>query len=228
MSQPRAIVWAIGCAAAVMLYGCTPARAHSTAGAERSVHTDHNGSMTGLRHGEAAGAAVSFAALEETVEQLRRARAATAKYRDVRAAEADGYRAMGPYVAGQGFHYVKRQRGLAAAVDIERPPILLYEKAPSAPDGLQLVGISWLLDAPAGPDGQPATNPFPPALAVWHKHENICLLPPDGATVDLGLTGPQCRERDGRFLAQTPWMMHAWIWKDSPAGVFSPLNPDVQ
>jgi hypothetical protein len=23
------------------------------------------------------------------------------------------------------------------------------------------------------------------------------------------------------------WMVHAWIWKDIPAGVFSPINPDV-
>ena len=35
------------------------------------------------------------------------------------------------------------------------------------------------------------------------------------------------RERDGRFMAETLWMVHAWIWKDIPAGVFSPINPDV-
>jgi hypothetical protein len=95
-------------------------------------------------------------------------------------------------------------------------------------DSLQLVGIGWLLDAPAGPNGQSATNSFPAALAVWHKHENLCLLPADGGTVDLGPTSPNCRERDGRFMAETLWMVHAWIWKDIPAGVFSPINPDVQ
>ena len=31
--------------------------------------------------------------------------------------------------------------------------------------------------------------------------------------------------RGGKFTAETQWMIHAWIWKDSPTGVFSPTHP---
>jgi hypothetical protein len=37
-----------------------------------------------------------------------------------------------------------------------------------------------------------------------------------------------CQQQGGRFIAETDWMVHTWIWQDSPAGVLSPTNPDVQ
>jgi hypothetical protein len=90
-----------------------------------------------MGHGTA-GAAVSFADLKTTVEALEAARAATDRYRDVRAAEADGYRAIGPSVPGMGLHYFKPGvRGFDAA----RPPFLLYEQDEAAPQGLSLVGV---------------------------------------------------------------------------------------
>lgn len=168
-----------------------------------------------------AGAAVSFAELQATVQALEAARAATEKYRGVRAAEADGYRAIGPYVPGMGFHYVNpRIQGF----DITRPPVLLYEQDVSAPEGLSLVGVAYMLAAPAGPDGQPTAAPFPRALAAWHKHYDICLI---GNGVQMHRGATDCEQQGGRFIAETPWMVHVWIWKDSPAGVFSPSNPSV-
>jgi hypothetical protein len=167
---------------------------------------------------------VSFADLEATVDALKRARQATEKYQDVRLAEADGYRDYGPYVPGMGIHYVNAL-GARGTVDIEHPPILLYEKDESAPGALRLVGVSYLLAAPTGPDGQPATTPFPHALATWHKHADLCLYP--DRSVRVNMNGPHCQQQGGRFIAETDWMVHAWIWKDSPAGVFSPINPNV-
>jgi hypothetical protein len=167
--------------------------------------------------------ALTYAELQQTTEQLAAARAATAKYQDARTAEADGYRAIGPNVPGMGIHYVRREtpRGFSIA----EPPILLYEKDPTTAD-LRLVGVSYLLVAPAGADGQPATSPFPKTLATWHKHNNVCVLPDSSASVEL--TEAQCTERGGRFTAETSWMVHAWIWKDSPSGVFSSTNPLVK
>jgi len=46
--------------------------------------------------------------------------------------------------------------------------------------------------------------------------------------VKTNLGDEQCKADGGRFTALTQWMIHAWIWKDSPAGVFSPTNPNVQ
>jgi hypothetical protein len=161
--------------------------------------------------------------LKQTLSDLERARQGTAKYQDVRVAEADGYRAIGPDVPGMGIHYVLKAEH--DGFDIEKPPILLYEENASAPGGFSLVGVSFLLNAPEGADGQPLRAPFPKALAVWHRHENICVLADN--TTPLGLTEEKCRARGGQFTAETQWMVHAWIWKDSPLGVFSERNPSV-
>lgn len=177
----------------------------------------------GMAH-DAVGAALSFADLKSTVAALDKARAATEKYQDVRAAEADGYRAIGGMRPGMGIHYVRSRA--ASGFDIANPPILLYEQDEGASQGLGLVGVAYMVDGPAGPDGQPAVAPFPRALAAWHKHYDICLLP--GSRVQMDASATDCREQGGRFIAETPWMVHAWIWKDSPAGVFSPTNPNVR
>jgi hypothetical protein len=177
-----------------------------------------------MPHQHSAGAAVSFAELKNTVAQLERAKQATAKYQDVHVAEAEGYKAMGPDIPGMGVHFVLTLE--PNGFDIEKPPILLYEKNPDAPGGYSLVGVTYLWNAAASPDGQPVNPPFPKSLALWHRHANICMLP--GLANPHGLTEAQCREQGGHFVAEAPWMVHAWIWKDSPAGVFSPENPAVR
>jgi hypothetical protein len=139
-------------------------------------------------------------------------------------AEADGYRPIGPNVPGMGTHYVRR--GNHDRFSITEPPILLYEQDPSAPNGLRLVGVSYLLVAPTGADGQPTLSPFPKALAIWHKHNNVCVLPDNSASIEL--TEAQCKAKGGLFTIETSWMVHTWIWKDSPSGVFSPTNPLIK
>ena len=171
-----------------------------------------------------AGVPVSFAELKHTVNQLERARQATAKYQDVHVAEAEGYQAMGPNVPGMAVHFVLTLE--PKEFDIEKPPILLYEKNPDAPGGYSLVGVTYLWNGAAGPDGQPLNAPFPKSLAHWHRHANICVLA--GLLNPHGLTESQCREQGGHFVAEAPWMVHAWIWKDSPSGVFSEVNPTVR
>lgn len=176
----------------------------------------------GHAHG-APAAAITFAELEQTAQRLAAARQATEQYQDVRTAEAAGYRAIGPNVPGMGIHYVRQADH--RLFSITEPPILLYERD-AASGSLRLVGVSYLLIAPSNVDGQPVNPPFPKSLASWHKHNNVCVLPDNSASVDL--TGPQCTARRGQFTAETSWMVHAWIWKDSPAGVFSPTNPLVK
>jgi hypothetical protein len=168
-----------------------------------------------------AAAPISYMELKNTVSDLDRARQATAKYQDVRVAEADGYQAMGVEFPGMGVHFVRTMEVKTFA--IEQPPILLYHQDANAPGGYSLVGVAYLWDAPAGPDGQPLNPPFPKSLARWHRHENICMLA--NLANPHELSESQCREKGGHFIAQTPWLVHAWIWKDNPAGVFTAENP---
>jgi hypothetical protein len=206
-----------------------------SAGAQQSPAAGPQSSskMMDMHHDHAAGAPISYGELKDTVASLERARQATAKYQDVRVAEADGYRAIGPEVPGMGLHFVRTKKDApvdgsnkAPGFDVERPQILLYENDPSVAGGYALVGVSYLLRAAEGPDGQPLNSPFPKSLASWHRHENICVLP-DRRT-PTGLTQDQCQQKGGSFTAETQWMVHAWIWKDSPLGVFSPTNPTVR
>ena len=188
-------------------------------------HQNHNAMHAAQHEMHAAGPAVSFADLKATVDRLNRALVATERYRDVRAARDDGYEAIGPYVTGMGYHYV-RSRVPDAPFDIDHPPILLYEKDVTASGGLRLVGVSYIFSARPDADDQPVGAPFPPALAKWHKHANLCVMP--DRSVETQLDVEECGRRGGRFSAETQWMIHAWIWKDSAAGVFSPFNSSVR
>jgi hypothetical protein len=176
---------------------------------------------------------VTFAELERTASQLQKARSATEKYRDVTVAEADGYRAIGPDVPGMGIHYVRvagsRRSDVASnssGFDVEHPDILLYEKDAASRGGYSLVGVSYLFDAEPDTDGQPRNSPFPKSLASWHRHSDLCVFP--DRSVKGQLNAEQCTAQGGRFTDLTQWMVHAWIWKDSPKGVFSETNPNVR
>lgn len=169
-------------------------------------------------------AAVSFGQLKDTVAQLERVRQATAKYRDVKIAEADGYKGVGVEIKGMGIHYLRELE--PKAFHLEKPSMLCYEKDASRSGGYSLVGVAYLMKSEEGPDGQPVSNPFPKPLAIWHKHENVCVLPnANNIEHTIKLTEDQCRHQGGHFLNE--WMLHAWVWKDSPRGVFSPSNPVV-
>src|SRR5262249_25464035 len=110
--------------------------------------------------------------------------------------------------------------------DVEHPDILLYEKDAASPSGYALVGVSYLFNAEPDRDGQPKNPPFPKSLAAWHRHADLCVFP--DRSVKGQLTADQCQALGGQFTALTQWMVHVWIWKDSPTGVSSPTNPAVR
>ena len=172
----------------------------------------------------AGAAAISLAEMKTTVADLERARQATAKYKDVHLAEADGYQQLGTEFPGMGIHFVRTLE--VNKFEIENPPILLYHQDPSTPGGYLLVGVGYLWNGPEGPDGQPLNPPFPKSLAHWHRHDNICMLA--GLDNPHQLNETQCREKGGHFVAQTQWLVHAWIWRDNPAGIFTPENPAIK
>jgi hypothetical protein len=216
-------VTSISYTSALILCFSAFAISRGSSGHEMGGHTMAAMSATHEHHGGAVE--VTYEELTRTAEQLEAARSATAKYREVRVAEADGYHAIGPDVPGMGIHYVRTHFEGSNGFDVEHPDILLYEKNSSVPGGYALVGVSYLLVAATDTDGQPKNPPFPKSLASWHRHTDICVFP--DRSVKSNLSDEQCKADGGRFTALTQWMIHAWIWKDSPTGVFSPTNPNV-
>jgi hypothetical protein len=214
----------IGVLMMLAVEGGVTARSQQSGSPAAVSHDGHTMPEAGGHEHGAAVPAITYAELEQTTQRLSAARRATEKYQDVRTAEAAGYRPVGPDVPGMGIHYVLQ--GDHPRFSITEPPILLYERDAAGTLGLRLVGVSYLLVAPADTDEQPTNPPFPRALASWHKHNNVCVLPDNGASISL--TQSECTGRGGRFTAETSWMVHAWIWKDSPTGVFSPTNPLVK
>ncbi len=156
---------------------------------------------------------------------LERAKAATAKYKDVRVAERDGYiTAPVLYVANQGLHYVNAQYLSSAArtgFDPLRPPVLVYNRV----DGkLALSGLMYYMPYRATPRRLAAI--FPASMASWHTHINICLagaggqglLAPAAHVLSLHTAG-SCAAAHGAFIPHIGWMTHAWLWDTKP-GLF--------
>ena len=79
----------------------------------------------------------------DTLQELARARSATAKYHDIAQAEADGYNNIDLYLSGEGFHYVKFSL-IDADFDPEHPEVLLYAPVPGE-SRLELVGVEYLV-----------------------------------------------------------------------------------
>ena len=145
--------------------------------------------------------------------ELAKIRSALEKYQDPYVAVRDGYfstvgcvhypqpggHGQVAYVAGgMGVHFLNMAL-VGPAPDPMHPPVLLYE-----PDGdkLRLVGAEWFIPLATGVKERPALlgQPFDGPM---EGHEP--LLPKELHHYDL----------------------HVWLWKENPAGLFSPTNPAV-
>jgi len=154
-----------------------------------------------------------------TVAMLDAARHATARFRDIQVAKAAGYRQVTQFIPTLGLHMVNLKLMYGGRFDPVHPPILLYQPTPSG--GLELVGVAYSMPqrGPSPPVG------FPGGDDVWHYHTNLCFLP--GGDVTVAPSGAACRANRGVFQAKTAWLLHAWIWKTNPNGVFTEANPEV-
>jgi len=145
--------------------------------------------------------------------ELDKVRAALEKYQDPYMAVRDGYfSTVGcvyylkrggpgriPYpVGGMGIHFLNPKL-VGPVPDPMRPPILLYE-----PEGgkLKLVGAEWFVPLATGIKERPTLfgRPFDGPM---EGHEP--LIPKELHHYDL----------------------HVWLWKENPAGLFSPTHPKV-
>jgi len=130
---------------------------------------------------------------------LRGMRRELARYRDVRAAETDGFRQFIAGAAAPVQHYTKLRWWIEArrGLDPSRPSSLLYQKG--ADGRLELVGA--MFTAPPGTTEDELNARLPLSVTRWHQHVNWC-------TPRLG---PRMRER----------------WRETKDGqpVFGPRSP---
>jgi hypothetical protein len=169
-------------------------------------------------HSHGAAGPTSDLEARETVAMLAAARRATAPFRDVEVARSHGYRQVTQFIPSLGLHLANLKL-LRAGFDPIHPPVLLYEPTPSG--RLELVGVAYSVpqqgtEAPAG---------FPGGEDVWHFHRNLCFLPRGDVTIAPDASA--CHAKRGVFQARTAWLLHAWIWKANPNGVFTEANPLV-
>ena len=162
-------------------------------------------------------------------------REATAKYRDVRRAEADGYRLFAPQLREQRvYHYTRNRSAVAEAFrfDPERPTSLLYVKAPDG--SMRLHGAMYT--APKRTSLEELDRRVPLSMARWHRHVDICVpkrrerarwAEKDSAgAMRFGPAGSiateaACEAAGGRWLDSIfGWMVHVNAWASDPRQVF--------
>jgi hypothetical protein len=132
-------------------------------------------------------------------------REATERFRDVSAAEAEGYALQFGCVSGSdagamGLHFVKGDLVGDDVLDPTRPEILIYE--PTASGHLRLTGADFLVLA----DVWNAKHPAPPQLMGQLLH---------------------LFESPNRFGLPAFYTLHVWAWKDNPNGTFVNWHPNV-
>jgi len=197
-------------------------KAAGAADPTHAVHEAMSGEMSANPHIRMSPRRVATAADSARAERMVvNARAALAKYKDVRVAEREGYRAFAPNVKQDVYHYTK----LGAAIrehfrlDVAQPSSLLYRE--DADGSMQLVGAMYTAPKEAKWDQLDARVPL--GIARWHLHTNM-FVPPfsqrerwlefDGGLPVFGPASPiatreACDRVDGRFLPVVfNWMVH--------------------
>ena len=149
-------------------------------------------------------------------------RQAIAKYKDVKAAEADGYKMFAPQIKNQRqYHFTKTWNALRNqwGFDPARPTSLLYTK--DAQGQFHLIGAMYTASRRTSEDE--LNERVPLSVARWHRHVNWCIPKrnaknrwyemKDGRPIfgPLGVaTREECEAANGRFIPQAfGWMLHA-------------------
>lgn len=136
---------------------------------------------------------------------LKVVRQATERFKDVAAAEAEGYALQfgcvtGPDSGAMGLHYVNGDLVNSGVLDPTRPQIVIYEPTPGG--GLRLTGADFLVIA----DQWNSTHSGPPQLMgqLFHLFES-----------------------PNRFGLPAFYTLHVWAWKQNPNGAFVNWHPNV-
>ena len=135
---------------------------------------------------------------------------ATAKYRSLDAAKADGF--VGPENPTLTEHYAKvvhTQDG--KVLDPNRPEALMYTPSPN---GMVLVGVMYMMNVPGEFGPEPGG-----CLTRWHVHANVCFSGATFAPASQLKPGETCPPGEFRYIP--PPALHVWFI-DVPGGRFAP------
>lgn len=133
----------------------------------------------------------------ELRREVERVRTATAQYRDIERAKADGWTDQYPEgcaassEGAQAYHWLNPSL-VDGQVDLLRPELFMYE--PQADGSMELVGVDYIIPLDQWAGGDPPTLLGQPLM----RNE------------ELGV-----------------WAIHIWAWRENPSGMFAPWNPDV-
>jgi hypothetical protein len=136
---------------------------------------------------------------------LKKVREVTARFKDVKVAEADGYALTFGCVSGSdegamGLHYINFDLVKGGVIDVTHPQAIIYE--PTSNGGAKLTGADYLVLADQ-----------------WNKNHSA---PPE-------LMGQLFHLFDSpnRFGLPAFYTLHVWAWKDNPNGAFVNWHPNV-
>jgi hypothetical protein len=137
---------------------------------------------------------------------IRTVREATERFKEVSAAEAEGYGLLfgcvsGPDWGAMGLHYVNLPLVTDGELDPSRPEIVIYEQLPNGK--LRMTGADFLVFA-----------------ADWDKKH------PGEAPQLMGQL-LHLFESPNRFGLPAFYTLHVWAWKDNPNGAFVNWHPNV-
>src|SRR5207248_11522938 len=129
---------------------------------------------------------------EKADQVLDAARSTAEKYKDYKAALADGYKIFLPNLPQKQYHFTNYRYAFEAALHFnpEHPTSLLYEKHG---DDYKLIGVMYT--APKNANWNDLDQRIPLSIAQWHAHINMCLPPADrtneawGPSAKFGLAG---------------------------------------
>ncbi|HEU0111276.1 MAG TPA: hypothetical protein VFQ73_10390 [Flavisolibacter sp.] len=107
---------------------------------------------------------------QQTAWELQQARAATAKYRNLKNAIKDGYADINVIAENMGYHYMKASI-LDATIDIRQPEILVYNKDENG--DFHLVAVEYAVPIELTPDTAPGG--FSGTSDVWNRHTGFGL-----------------------------------------------------
>jgi hypothetical protein len=152
---------------------------------------------------------------------LSNAGSATAKYHSLTVATKAGYSILAdtagitciaePQMGAMGVHYVNGDLVKDPAVAATQPEALVY--APDKHGGLHLAAVEYVvIKADWDALNSPVTGAPP-----WVKS-----TPPNLFGQDFNFT-----DAPNRYGLPPFYSLHAWIWKNNPAGTFAMWNPNV-
>ena len=150
-------------------------------------------------------------------------RSATAKYHSLTVAKKAGYSILAdtagitciaePGMGAMGVHYVNGDLVKDPAIDATHPEALVY--APDAHGRLHLAAVEYVVIA----SDWEASQPQPPNMGYPTA---VTPAPPMLFGHTFNFT-----DAPNRYGLPPFYSLHAWVWKNNPAGTFTMWNPSV-